>query len=114
MVQTLSARPEVARIAARHRVSSATVLLAWGLQRGTSVVAKSFSPSNTRSNIAQLRDFRLGQDDFNAIEALRDGDSETRFNDPTKHWGFDIYNEHKDEPAEEDVELINRRVGALT
>lgn len=78
------------------------------------MVPKSFNPTNISNNLTELQRFHLDEVDFAAIEALRSDDDETRFNDPIHHWGFDIYNESKDEPAEEDVESIKRRMGVAS
>jgi D-xylose reductase len=70
--------PVVRDVAGRVGATPAQVLLAWGLQRGTSVVAKSSSAARLRENYGAL-DVRLSEEDMAAISALDRG---LRFNDP--------------------------------
>jgi D-xylose reductase len=70
--------PVVREVAARVGATPAQVLLAWGIQRGTSVVVKSTSVARLRENLASL-DVHLSEEDMAAISAL---DRHRRFNDP--------------------------------
>jgi D-xylose reductase len=58
--------------------SPAQVLLAWGIQRGTNVIAKSSSPTRLRENFAAAG-LTLEEADMAAISALN---RNQRFNDP--------------------------------
>lgn len=70
--------PVVLEVAARMGGSPAQVVLAWGIQRGTSVVAKSSSEGRLRENLGAL-DLTLSAEDASAISGL---DQHLRFNDP--------------------------------
>lgn len=64
--------PEIQAIAGRLEVSPAQVLLAWALQRGTSVIPKSVSPARLRQNF-EAQQLKLDPSDMTAIEALDRG-----------------------------------------
>jgi len=68
------------------------------VQRGTSIVPKSSSPGRIQLN---TQVFELVEEDFEAIETLRDETTSVRMNDPKNHIGFDIYNEEMEEPESE-------------
>ncbi len=76
--QSVLADPVVQAIAARMRATPAQLLLAWGIQRGTSVVAKSSSAARRSENLGAL-DLTLSDADMAAISALNQN---LRFNDP--------------------------------
>lgn len=61
--------PVIADVAARHRVSPAQVLIAWALQRGTSVIPKSVNPTRLAQNLAAER-LELNVEDMQLIAAL--------------------------------------------
>lgn len=65
-------------IATRLACTPAQVLLRWGVQRGTSVVAKSTHPLRMQENLAAV-DLELSKDDMDAISGLN---KNRRFNDP--------------------------------
>jgi D-xylose reductase len=65
-------------IAAKYGKTPAQVALAWGVQRGTSVIPKSNQPSRLAENIS-LFDFSLSEDDMKQIASLN---KNRRFNDP--------------------------------
>ena len=58
--------------------TAAQVLLRWAVQRGTSIVPKTWRPERMKENLA-LFDFSLSEAQMNAISALNQG---RRFNDP--------------------------------
>lgn len=70
--------PVVGSIAERLGATPAQVVLAWGLQRGTNVIAKSSSEDRLRENFGAL-DLVLTDDDMAAISGM---DRHLRFNDP--------------------------------
>jgi D-xylose reductase len=70
--------PVVREIADRMGTSPAQVLLTWGIQRGTNVIAKSSSAARLRENLAAA-DLSLAEADMAAIGALN---RNQRFNDP--------------------------------
>ena len=77
-------------------MTSAQVLLSWGLMRGTSVIPKSNDPTHIASNFSPVE---LSQSEFDEIECLRTDENSSRMNNPINHIGFDIYNELEDEPT---------------
>jgi len=68
----LLAHADLAAIGARHGVSTAQVLLAWALARGTSVIPKSVNPERMAQNLAAA-EVKLDADDMAAIAALDGG-----------------------------------------
>ncbi|KAI1074458.1 putative alcohol dehydrogenase [Whalleya microplaca] len=90
--------PVVHAIAEKHGRSPADILLKWGLQRGTVVVPKSYTLSHIQSNLALLDHTDLTAEDMEAISNLKAPGSYVRYMDPSRYWGFDIFNEDRDEP----------------
>lgn len=82
-------------------MSPAQVLLKWGLQRGTSVIPKAYTPSHIVDNLAVLKLANLTEEDMCAINDIRKGEGEVRFINGVSHWGFDIYKPAADDPTEE-------------
>jgi D-xylose reductase len=70
--------PVVRRIADRMEATPAQVVLAWGLQRGTNVIAKSSSASRLRENLG-AEGLTLSEVDMASISGLNQN---RRFNDP--------------------------------
>lgn len=68
----------VTEIAERHDKTPAQVVLRWGVQRGTSIVAKTSSKERLQENL-DLFGFELRAEEMQAISAL---DQHKRFNDP--------------------------------
>lgn len=75
-------------IAKKHNASPAQVLLAWGLQRGCSVIPKSVTPSRIISNFQVIQ---LDQAEFASLEELTKNKQGKRLLDPSPFWGVDIY-----------------------
>jgi D-xylose reductase len=71
-------QPIVKQIAKRLGKTPAQVLLAWGINRGTSVIPKSSRVERLRENLA-AQEIKLSPDDIQAISSL---DRNQRFNDP--------------------------------
>ncbi|KAM3460107.1 hypothetical protein NHJ6243_006249 [Beauveria neobassiana] len=88
-------------IAEKHGLSPAQVLLKWGLQRGTSVIPKAFTPSHITDNFAVLALEDLPDEDMTAINEIRKDEGEVRFIDYLSHWGFDIFRPGPEDPTEE-------------
>ena len=65
-------------IAAKHKKTSAQVVLRWGVQRGTAVIPKTSHVARLRENL-DIYDFALEAEEMNAISRL---DRHQRFNDP--------------------------------
>jgi len=76
--QPVLEHPVVLGIAERTGATPAQVVLAWGLQRGTNVIAKSSSPDRLVENLA-ADDLTLADADMDAIAGLNQNH---RFNDP--------------------------------
>jgi 2,5-diketo-D-gluconate reductase A len=68
----LLADPAITRLADKHGVSAAQVVLRWHLELGTIVIPKSVTPERIASNI-DLFDFELDEDDMAAVAALDQG-----------------------------------------
>ncbi|KAM3530448.1 hypothetical protein MY4038_004902 [Beauveria bassiana] len=88
-------------IAEKHDLSPAQVLLKWGLQRGTSVIPKAFTPSHITDNFAVLTLEDLPDEDMTAINEVRKDEGEVRFINYLSHWGFDIFRPGPEDPTEE-------------
>jgi diketogulonate reductase-like aldo/keto reductase len=80
---------QISKIAAKHNTNNANVLIAWGQQRGTSVIPKSVTESRIISN---FKDIELDQEDLAALKSLIDGKAPHRYCDPKEFWGIDIFN----------------------
>ncbi|KAL2003818.1 hypothetical protein VTN02DRAFT_2172 [Thermoascus thermophilus] len=91
--------PTVHEIAKRLGKDPALVLISWAVQRGTSVVPKSVTPSRIESN---FQDFIIPDAEFEALNKL---DRNQRFNVPAR-WGIDVFGEIGDEEAERRAEAI--------
>ena len=82
---TLLDDPVLQRIAAKHDISAAQVCIAWAIQRGTSVVAKSASPEHQKENLAPISSsITLSEEEMSEIEGLERGH---RFFRPEDWWG---------------------------
>lgn len=68
----------VKSIASAHDRTAAQVLLRWGVQRGTSVVAKTTNVGRLKENLA-IFDFELTESEMKSISSLN---RNRRFNDP--------------------------------
>ena len=65
--------PTVAKIAEKHGATPAQVLIAWALERGTSVIPKSVSPKRLEENLQSAR-VQLDAEDMEKISALDKND----------------------------------------
>jgi diketogulonate reductase-like aldo/keto reductase len=82
--------PVVAEVAASVGMNPGTLLVSWGIQRGTVVISKSVTPSRIATNL-QVR--RLPDEAFIRLNNL---ERHKRFNFPVL-WGCDIFDEAGDE-----------------
>lgn len=80
--------PVIKQIAAETGSTPAVVLLAWGIQRGTSVLPKSVTPERIVANLTAAK-LRLSDDQMRRINAL--GSPPRRFINLSKDINFDIY-----------------------
>ena len=81
--------PVVTMLAATHNCTPAQVVLAWGMQRGTSVIPKTSNPDRLQENFAAAA-ITLPEAALDAIDAL---DRQQRFNDPAV-FGEAAFNTH--------------------
>jgi len=79
----------VERIAEERGCTPATVALAWGMSRGTSVIPKSQHADRIAENFG-AKECDMEFKDFKAIEDLGRKYLH-RFNNPSKSWGVDLY-----------------------
>ena len=61
--------PLVKELAEKYGKNTGQILLRWGLQRGTSVLAKSVHPDRIKSNL-QVFDWALDQEDFERLSKM--------------------------------------------
>ncbi len=78
----------VAKIASKRECTPAQVLLAWGMQRGTSVIPKTSHLKRAKENFKSLK-CELKTKDVKKIDEL--GKAYRRYNNPGKSWGLDLY-----------------------
>jgi len=64
--------PSIQRIADRHDVTAAQVLISWALHRGTAVIPKSTTPAHIEENLAAA-DIDLTEEEMDAIADLDRG-----------------------------------------
>ncbi|CAO3564760.1 unnamed protein product [Mortierella alpina] len=82
-------REEITKIAEKHNSSNANVLIAWGQQRGTSVIPKSVTESRIVSN---FKDIELDLEDLKVLKAITQGKEPHRYCDPKTFWDIDVFN----------------------
>ncbi|KAL6798845.1 aldo-keto reductase [Trichoderma sp. SZMC 28013] len=87
---------KINEIAARYKMSSAQVCLSWVVQKGIPAVPKSVQDSHMEQNL-HLK--KLSDDDFHAVDRLSSQRGPVRFLDPSRHLGFDIFDEDNDQPV---------------
>ncbi|KAI9314450.1 NADP-dependent oxidoreductase domain-containing protein [Dichotomocladium elegans] len=78
--------PRLVSISEKHQATPAQVLLAWGIQRGTSVIPKSVTPARIILNFQQIV---LDDADMTILNELTD--SPQRLLDPSPLWGTNIF-----------------------
>ncbi|EHK41998.1 hypothetical protein TRIATDRAFT_268235 [Trichoderma atroviride IMI 206040] len=91
-----SGNGKIIDIAARYQISPAQVCLSWAVQKGIPVIPKSVQESHLQQNI-QLT--RLSDEDFYTVDQLSSERGPVRFLDPSRHLGFDIFDEENDQPV---------------
>jgi len=82
-------REEISKIAQKHNSNNANVLIAWAVQRGTSVIPKSTTESRIISN---FQDIVLDEEDLKTLKAITEGKAPHRYCDPKDFWGVEIFN----------------------
>jgi len=88
-VPALLKNKAVKKIAEERSCTPATVVLAWGISRGTSVIPKSQHPDRISENY-EAKKCDLRYEDLKVIEELGRKYLH-RFNNPSKSWGVDLY-----------------------
>lgn len=89
--------PTVREIAGKLQKDPAALLISWAVQRGSSVLPKSVTPSRIESN---FQVFTIPDAEFQALNQL---DRNQRYNYPFR-WGIDVFGELGDEEAERRAE----------
>ena len=78
--------PTLVEIGKKYGKNGAQVALAWGVQKGHSVLPKSKTPSRIRDNLAG--DFKLEPAEMEKITSI---DKKLRFNDPSGNFQWNFY-----------------------
>lgn len=88
----LTEHPTVKKIAEKTGADPAQILIAWGAQKGFSVIPKSVQESRIKSNFKQIK---LSDEDFQAVSDIG-LNNHTRFNIPCAYdpfWPVNLFNE---------------------
>ncbi|KAF2085201.1 Aldo/keto reductase [Saccharata proteae CBS 121410] len=80
--------PVLVEIGKKHGKTGAQVALAWGINRGHSVIPKSKTPNRIEQNLGG--DFKLDAEDMEKIASI---DKKLRLNDPSKNFGWNFYSD---------------------
>ncbi|KAM0177488.1 hypothetical protein ACHAPC_008782 [Botrytis cinerea] len=90
---------KIAQIAAQTGMTPAQVILSWAVQRGTSIIPKTSNESRLSENLCTAP---LSEEHFAIIDGLATTieSGPVRYLDPSKHLGFDIFDEKLDQPVE--------------
>ncbi|KAL1613153.1 hypothetical protein SLS60_001385 [Paraconiothyrium brasiliense] len=78
----------VKSIAEKRDCTPAQVVLAWGMNRGASVIPKSKHENHIKENLDATK-CELGTDDLADIDGI--GEEPIRFNNPSKGWGVHLF-----------------------
>ncbi|KAK5656581.1 hypothetical protein OQA88_4560 [Cercophora sp. LCS_1] len=89
--------PTVVEVANKSGLAPAQVCLAWAVQKGIPIVPKSVQKAHMEQNISLQRLPDGLWKEIDEVAAKRGGP--LRFLDPSKHLGFDIFDEEKDQPV---------------
>ncbi|KAK3681032.1 aldo-keto reductase [Podospora appendiculata] len=88
--------PIINAIAKECEMTPAQVCLSWAVQKGIPVVPKSVQ----RDHMEQNRKLKsLPEELYKAVDSLSVKRGPTRFLDPSRHLGFDIFDEENDQPV---------------
>ncbi|KAL7801239.1 aldo-keto reductase [Trichoderma aethiopicum] len=90
-----TADEKINEIATRCGMSPAQVCLSWAVQKGIPAVPKSVQVAHMMQNLELTR---LTDDDFRAVDQLASERGPVRFLDPSRHLGFDVFDEENDQP----------------
>lgn len=76
-----------AKLAVNKNCTITQAILAWGRQRGTVVIPKSVHKKYIKENLASLK-VNFTKEEMSAIQ---EQDRRTRFNNPSKSWGVELF-----------------------
>ena len=79
--------PTIRKIAKKHDVKNANVVLAWGMKRGTSVVPKSVNEERIKMNWESIK-VTLDDEDMREIATM---EGPHRFNNPSNGWKHKLF-----------------------
>ncbi|KAK4445763.1 NADP-dependent oxidoreductase domain-containing protein [Podospora aff. communis PSN243] len=88
--------PKIVKVAERCGITPAQVCLSWLVQRGIPVVPKSVQKHHMIQNFEIQR---LPEDLYDIVNNLWAERGPIRFLDPSRHLGFDIFDEVNDQPT---------------
>ncbi|XXG94855.1 hypothetical protein Hte_001114 [Hypoxylon texense] len=92
-------------LASRKNATVAQTVLAWGIQRGVTVIPKSVHSKHISENQGAL-EISFTDDEMKAIQ---DTDKKVRMNDPGKGWGVKLFAD-LDDPTNLDDDLKNQEL----
>ncbi|KAI9476219.1 MAG: NADP-dependent oxidoreductase domain-containing protein [Benjaminiella poitrasii] len=87
---TLHEHKVIKQIAEKYNVSTAQILISWGLHRNYSVIPKSVNASRIKTNF-EIVDFE--DKDFEALNRISKEEKTLRYGNPIDIWGIDIFDE---------------------
>ncbi|KAF9529760.1 NADP-dependent oxidoreductase domain-containing protein [Crepidotus variabilis] len=102
----LTDHPVVQEVAKKLNASTAQVLIAWGVQRGYTVIPKSIQEERIKSNFQQVE---LSEEDFKKITAIGHN-NHARFNIPESYcdpiWDFNTFGEPEEAKCTYQVKVV--------
>lgn len=81
----LLADPQIVDMAAKYKVTPATILISYQINRGCIVLPKSVTPSRIEEN---LKVVHIAGEDMDVLESMAAGGKQQRVNTPL--WGHDL------------------------
>ncbi|KAI9483925.1 MAG: NADP-dependent oxidoreductase domain-containing protein [Benjaminiella poitrasii] len=81
----------VSKVAEKYKVSTAQILISWGLKRNYSVIPKSVTASRIKSNFQTVD---LNEEDFETLNRVSKEEKVQRITDPYNFWKVDVFEEH--------------------
>lgn len=86
--------PEIKKLAEKHGVDPATILISWQVKRGAVCLPKSVTPSRIESN---FKDIELSDEELEQLEKAAAAHPPKRTVDPS--WGIDIFEDAQQRKA---------------
>lgn len=84
--------PHLLKLAEKYGKNVGQIMLRWAVQRGTTVVSKSITPSRIESNI-QIFDWELSPEDFESISTLNCGWRHLMWSETSMHADYPFKDE---------------------